>query len=84
LTIEIFDGIGRRIKRLHAEVSAAKTPIQALTWDGLIDSGTPLVKGVYGYTVTVRSQRDGSKIAKYQIDILILNWYKSNKLVLLK
>lgn len=71
VTIEIFDGIGRRIKMLNAEVSAAETPTNAITWDGLSDWGTPLVKGLYVYTVTVRSQRDGSKTAK------------SNKLVLL-
>jgi len=71
VTIEIFDGIGRRIKTLTAEITAAETPTNAISWDGLSDSGTPLVKGLYVYTVTVRSQRDGSKTAK------------SNKLVLL-
>lgn len=70
--IQIYTVSGKLIKTLENTQYSSKSHFADITWDGKDDFGDKIGKGVYVYKVNIRSQRDGSRVFKYQ-KLVILN-----------
>jgi len=70
ITIDIISNNGRLIKRILTRQNTAGYNIVPIIWDGIDDSGNRVARGIYLYTVTIKSS--GNEAAKLTGRMVIL------------
>lgn len=72
IQVQIYNAAGKLVKSLQTTSKGSPTRITDLTWDGRDEYNELLARGVYMYSVTVRSMQDGAKASKFE-KLVILN-----------
>ncbi|MCS7074314.1 MAG: type IX secretion system sortase PorU, partial [Bacteroidia bacterium] len=69
--IKIFTLSGKLVKTIQSTFYASSGLTNHIEWDGLDDFGDRIGRGVYVYQLTVKVQRTGEQVSKYEKLVLL-------------